>query len=431
MAKQAAGKKGFVFDALVAGAALFSMFFGAGNIIFPPVVGMESADLWYLGHICYYLADVGLALAAVFALLRCGSADSPEGVMARLGVIPARFMMCAAVLCIGPPLAIPRTCAVTWSMSVMPASGTGEAPQLLFVALYFALVWLCTVRETAVVDVLGKFLTPFLLAGLLAMIAAGVLNPAGQIAAASADRGHIVLRGIIAGYETMDMIAALFFGLIVINSMKAKGCAGGEMSFHFVGIAAFVAGALLFIVYAGLCYLGATVSALYPQGVDPGLLVAEIAMRVLGPFGGAVLRLTAGLACLTTAVALTGCVGTFFRSLTKGRCPYTAVVTATCLVSALVACLGLAAIIKLAVPILMILYPGAIVVVLATFFNRSARIDRMVRFAWAGALAGGALDVLGSNVPGLFQALPLHDYGLAWLLPSLACGAMGAVRGGR
>jgi LIVCS family branched-chain amino acid:cation transporter len=160
--------------------------------------------------------------------------------------------------------------------------------------------------------------------------------------------------------------------------------------------------------------------------VEPGLLVAEIALRVLGPFGAAVLRITAGLACLTTAVALTGCVGTFFRSLTKGRCSYKAVVTATCLIIAMVACLGLAAIINLAAPILMILYPGVIVVVTATLFDRSAGGDRIVRYACAGALAGSAFDVLGVNFPGISGILPLHDYGLGWLLPSLVCGTLGA-----
>ncbi|MDR1044189.1 MAG: branched-chain amino acid transport system II carrier protein, partial [Candidatus Adiutrix sp.] len=308
--------------------------------------------------------------------------------------------------------------------------GTGEGAHVLFIALYFAVVWLCTVRETAVVDVLGKYLTPLLLAGLTALIVAGVVNPAGRIAAASAGKGDIALKGIIAGYETMDMIAALFFGLIVINSLKAKGHAGGDRGFRHVGLAAFVAGALLFVVYGGLCYLGATVSALYPHDVEPGLLVAEIAMRVLGPFGAVVLRITAGLACLTTAVALTGCVGTFFRSLTKGRCSYKAVVTAACLVSAMVACLGLAAIIKLAAPILLILYPGVIVVVTATLFGRSSRGgDRIVRYACAGALAGSAFDVLGPSLPGIFVTLPLHVYGFGWLLPSLACGTLGACTG--
>jgi LIVCS family branched-chain amino acid:cation transporter len=429
MKKPAAGKKEFVLDALVAGAALFSMFFGAGNIIFPPRVGLEAADLWYLGHICYYLADVGLALTAVFALLRCGSADRPEGVMARLGVIPARCMMCAAVLCIGPALGIPRTCAAAWSMSVMPAGGTDGEPHLLFVGLYFAIVWLCAVRETAIVEVLGKYLTPLLLAGLLALIAAGVVNPAGQIATAGAGKGDVGLQGIIAGYETMDMIAALFFGLIVLNSLKAKNSANGGQGFASAGLAAFVAGALLFAVYGGLCYLGATVSALYPHDVEPGLLVTEIAARVLGPFGAAVLGITSSLACLTTAVALTGCVGTFFRSLTRGRWPYKAVVTAACLVSAFIACMGLAAIIKLAAPILMILYPGVIVVVTAAFFARSARSDRIVRCACAGALAGSAFDVFGLSFPGLFEALPWHDYGFAWLLPALVCGILGACIG--
>ena len=426
MEKHAAGRKSLVFDALVAGAALFSMFFGAGNIIFPPRVGLEAARLWYLGHICYYLADVGLALAAVFALLCSNRADRPEGVIGRLGVVPGRVVMCAAVLCIGPLLAIPRTCAVTWSMSVMPADGTGGGPHVLFVVLYFVVVWFCAVREAAIVDVLGKYLTPFLLAGLLALIAAGVANPAGQVAPASFGKGYIVLKGVIAGYETMDAIAALFFGQIVINSLQAKNCAGGSRRLPYAGLAALVAGGLLFVVYGGLCYLGATVSALYPHDVDPGLLVTEIATRVLGPFGAMVLRITAGLACFTTAVALTGCVGTFFRSLTEGRCSYTATVTATCLFSIVVACMGLAAIIKLAVPILMILYPGMIVVVMATLFDRYARGDRIVRYACAGALAGGAFDVLCVKFPGIFAALPLHAYGFGWLLPSLVCGALGA-----
>jgi LIVCS family branched-chain amino acid:cation transporter len=157
--------------------------------------------------------------------------------------------------------------------------------------------------------------------------------------------------------------------------------------------------------------------------------VSEIALRVLGPFGAVVLRITAGLACLTTAVALTGCVGTFFRSLTKDRCSYKAVVTATCLVSAMVACMGLAAIIKLAAPILLILYPGVIVAVTATLFGRSAGGDRIVRYACAGALAGSAFDVLGPSLPGIFVALPLHAYGFGWLLPALVCGTLGACTG--
>jgi LIVCS family branched-chain amino acid:cation transporter len=165
--------------------------------------------------------------------------------------------------------------------------------------------------------------------------------------------------------------------------------------------------------------------------VEPGLLVAEIAGRVLGSSGAVVLRVTAGLACLTTAVALTGCVGTFFRSLTRGRCSYKAAVTATCLVSALVACLGLAAIIELAAPILRILYPGVIVVVAATLFDRSARGDRIVRYACAGALAGSAFDVLGPGLPGVFVGLPLHAYGFGWLLPSLVWGTLGAWAGRR
>ena len=136
-------------DSLVIGFALFSMFFGAGNVIFPPYLGLESGPEW-------------LALLAMFAILRQGS---PDGITARIGRIPSTALMCAIVLCIGPMLAIPRTAATTYETSLAPlVSGFSPA---LFSILFFLLILLLCVRETAVVDIVGKILTPALLIGLL------------------------------------------------------------------------------------------------------------------------------------------------------------------------------------------------------------------------------------------------------------------------
>ena len=141
--------KKHLLDSLVIGFALFSMFFGAGNVIFPPYLGLESGPEWLLGFLSYFLADIGLAMLAMFAILRQGS---PDGITARIGKLPSTVLMCAIVLCIGPMLAIPRTAATTYETSLAPLVA-GFSP-VLFSILFFLLILLLCVRERAVAAVL-------------------------------------------------------------------------------------------------------------------------------------------------------------------------------------------------------------------------------------------------------------------------------------
>ena len=142
-------------DIIVVGFALFSMFFGAGNVIFPPYLGMESGPAWLAGFSAYFIADIGLALAAMFALLRVGSS---EAVLQRVGRVPAEILMCAIILCVGPMVAIPRTSASTFEMAIAPNLPGVSA--VVFSVLFFALILALCIRESAVVDIVGKVLTP-------------------------------------------------------------------------------------------------------------------------------------------------------------------------------------------------------------------------------------------------------------------------------
>ena len=144
-------KKGGSFrDVIVVGFALFSMFFGAGNVIFPPYLGMESGQQWLAGFSAYFLADIGLAMLGMFALLRVGSS---EAVLHRVGRVPAEILMCAIILCIGPMVAIPRTSATTFEMAITP-NLPGVSP-ILFSILFFALILALCLKESAVVDIVG------------------------------------------------------------------------------------------------------------------------------------------------------------------------------------------------------------------------------------------------------------------------------------
>ena len=203
-------------------ASLFSMFFGAGNVIFPPYLGLESGPHWLLGFISYYIADIGLALLAMFAILRQGS---PEKVTSRIGKVPSVLLMCAIVLCIGPMLAIPRTAATTFETSVTPLV-SGVSP-VLFSVLFFLLILLLCVRERAVVDIVGKILTPALLIGLLILIVVGVVSPIGPVGDQALVE-NVAATGIEAGYQTMDVLATPFVWLHHSQKCPGQGIHQGQ-----------------------------------------------------------------------------------------------------------------------------------------------------------------------------------------------------------
>ena len=190
-------------DVIVVGFALFSMFFGAGNVVFPPYLGMEAGPQWLAGFSAYFIADIGLALLGMFALLRVGSS---EAVISRVGKVPAELLMCAIILCIGPMVAIPRTSATTFEMAIAP-NLSGVSP-VLFSVLFFALILVLCIKESAVVDIVGKILTPLLLLGLFAIIIKGIITPVGEISALP-QISNVAVTGIKAGYQTMDALAAL------------------------------------------------------------------------------------------------------------------------------------------------------------------------------------------------------------------------------
>ena len=415
-----------VRDIIVVGFALFSMFFGAGNVIFPPYLGMESGPQWLLGFSAYFIADIGLALLGVFALLRVGSS---EAVTLRLGKIPAELLMCAIILCIGPMVAIPRTSATTFEMAITP-NIPGVSP-VLFSVLFFALILALCIKESAVVDIVGKVLTPLLLVGLFAIIIKGIVTPLGEIAALP-QIANAAVTGIKAGYQTMDALAALPFGIIVLQSVTAKGYDSGRKQFRVVGGAAVLAGVLLLCVYMGLAYLGATVSAQYTSDIGRAQLIMALVEALMGKVGVILFGVVVGLACVTTAIALTSSAAAYFAELCRGKVSYKVFVIAICVFSAVVSNLGLDRIVAVAAPVLDVIYPPTLVLIFISLLAPRLS-DRVSRGAAIGALLTSVLCTLNANgihIP--FMAnLPLYDLGLSWLLPAVIFGLAASLLSGR
>ena len=412
------------WDSLVIGFALFSMFFGAGNVIFPPYLGLGSGSQWPLGFLGYYIADVGLALLSMFAILRQGS---PTGVTARIGKVPAVLLMCAIVLCIGPMLAIPRTAATTYETSILPL--TSSVSPVLFSVVFFLLVLVLCLRESAVVDIVGKVLTPVLLAGLLVLIVVGIVHPLGPVSAQPLVE-NVAATGVEAGYQTMDVLATLIFGYIILKSAWKKGHTEWKDQARVVAGASVVAGLGLLVVYLGLTYLGATTGSFFDLSVDRTQLVLSIVQALLGKGGMILFAVVVALACLTTSVGLVSACSDYFSTLTGGRLPYKVLVCVICVFSAVISNFGLNQIIAIASPILSVVYPPTLVLIVLAMTGNRLKNPWIFRLGALGALVVSLVETVGPmagwNVDFL-SYLPLDSLGFGWVLPAALCAIVGAL----
>ena len=414
-----------LIDSLVIGAALFAMFFGAGNMIFPPYLGFKSGTEWLSGFAGYYIADIGLAVAAILAQIKTGGY---KGIFAPLGNAARTAIMLSIVLCIGPLISIPRTAATTFELSVQPLTDNVILP--VFCVIFFAVVLAMSINNSAVVDIIGKVLTPVLFFGLLFLIVKGVLDPVGVIEALPKTESPVA-DGIAAGYQSMDVLAAVIFGVLILNSTAQKGHTEPKSKAKVAAGASVVAGVGLLVVYLGLTYLGATVSSLYDMHVyRTELLVALIQSILPGQVGLIFFAVVAGFACLSTAVALTGSAAEYISDLFRNKISYKAVVAVICVFSAAAASLGVEVLVNVASPVLSVIYPPVLVTVLLSFSGNKIHAWGY-RFAAAAATVAGVFDALASvGIRFEFVSrLPLSSLGLGWVAPAVVFCVAGIIFG--
>lgn len=411
-------------DPLVIGLALFAMFFGAGSLIFPPYLGMESGTQWFLGFLLFIIMDVGLAFVTMVAMINGDGRIS--GVTGVIGKLPALILNTAVVVCIGPLLAIPRTAATTYEMTITPII-PGTSPVLVAV-IYFALVFVLTIKPSKVVDIVGKFLTPLMVIALIVLIVAGVISPLGPISEPVIS--NVVAEGIINGYQAMDVLGALGFAIVICSTVTDRGYTEHRERTRITTISCVLAGVLLFIIYCGLTYLGATYSTLENiANVNQASLIVTITECLLGRFGVIMLGVIVGLACLTTAIGLTAASAEYFENITHGKLKYGVVVGIICVFSAVVSSFGLSTIISIATPILCVVYPVIVCLILLSFFKKKLCNRNVYKGAALAAFIVSLLTIAVSyGRPFQFiDVLPLSEYQLNWIIPAVVGGIIGAL----
>ena len=415
-------KCGIISAAVVTGFTLFAVFFGAGNLIFPPFLGREAGHDWMKGFLCFVTADAGLAIITVLATVR--SSGTMEQMLEPLGKIQARLLSLILMLCIGPLVAIPRTGATTYELAVHPL--IPGIPAWAFSLLFFGTVALLTIRPASVVDIIGRFLTPVLLLALALLCVKGILSPIGE-RGEGLEGYNVSKTGFLTGYQTMDALGGIPVAVIILKSVKQKGFESKQGQMRVMLLASAVAFAGLFLVYGGLCYLGATSSRLELGDITQTELLVLITEMLLKRLGVVLLGLIVLFACLTTAVGLTASAADYFSGLLKGKLSYGRLVLVICAAAVAISNIGIRMIVQLASPVLSVIFPVFLTQIFLSFCPEKIRRKAVCRGAALAALIVSVLDAvsdLGAKIP-VVDALPLASDGFAWLVPALIGGLIG------
>lgn len=412
------------------GLMLFSFFFGAGNFIFPPVLGQAAGDNLLSATIGFCISGVGLPLLGIIAMA-INRSDNPDNLASPVHPNFAKALVIICALTIGPFFAIPRTAAVSFDTGILAFVPTGyhDLGMIAYSLFFFLLTYYLSVNPSKIIDNIGKIMTPMLLICLAILIAFVLLDPLGPTQAAQGDYAEVpFFKGFQEGYNTMDLLAAMLFGAATVNAIESKGILDHKLLTRLCIYAGIIAATFLALIYSSLAYTGATSVHAFGIVSNGGQLLNQIAVHYMGNFGKVILALIIFFACITTSIGLTSSISGYFNALFNEKIQYQRYVLAISVFSFAVSNVGLSNIIKFSIPVLCMLYPIVIVLVLLNvcsgLFKRDPYIFRpCVLFTTIFAILDG-LKAAGINTGFIHASLeaymPLYNIGFGWVVPCIA-----------
>ena len=422
---------------LLIGVMLFALFFGAGNLIFPAQLGQYAGENLWLAVIGFLITGVGLPFLGILAMGFSGS-QNLQDLASRIHPLYAVIFTSLLYLTIGPFFAAPRTGAVAFDIGFAPYIGEDylQIALLIFTLLFFGITLWLSLNPAKIVDRIGKYLSPGIIILLFVLLVMVILKPMGAIG--SPQDAYVTgpfMKGFTEGYNTMDALASLVFGIIVIKAIRAMGVTNKLDILKATAKSGAVATAFLAIIYVGIAYLGATSTQLLGLMENGGPVLSGASTHYMGTLGSVMLGVIIVLACLTTSIGLITACGEYFHTLFP-KISYKIFVTIFSTFCLVVSNFGLTNIITYSVPVLMFLYPLAVVLMLLTFTSPLFNHSRMVYIAaTAVAFMISIIDGLKTLCKTLEidyfpwletiikfyeNVLPLYEDGLGWLIPVLA-----------
>lgn len=409
--------------AVTLGFALFAMFFGAGNLILPPFIGLKTGDEWFAAIAGFFTTGIVSPFLGVLTVVLFGTSFTDLG--RKVNPVVVKVLALLIMLCIGPLVAIPRTGAATFEIGIKPL--LPNFSNILFSFIFFAVVLALSVSKSKIVDIIGNFLTPFLILSLGILVTVGLLNPTAVAQSTNVTSQQSFVFAFHEGYQTLDVLASVIFAGIIISAAIDKGYTNAKDRFKITIAAGLISMVALLFIYGGLIYLGAHSGYAFSENVPRTDLLLHISKALMGETGTLIISIAVALACLTTAIALTSAMGSFLEELTKGKMGYKTGVLLTCLVSAYFSVKSVEEIIEYAVVILDFVYPITFALILTVLFFGKIIFSKtpfIAAVATAAVVASLSVfkhfNLFSSHIEEIKTWLPLSQHHLEWLLPSFA-----------
>jgi len=420
----------------VIGTMLFGLYFGAGNLIFPIQLGQLAGTNFWFALVGFLVTAIGLPFLGILAIGLSGS-NGLRDLASRIHPLFGVIFSLALYLTIGPFFAIPRTATVPFVVGFEPYINAEHATMLLalFSFVFFAIVYYFSLNPAKIMDYIGKVLTPAFLVVLFLLIIISIVKPMGHFQQPIGEYIHSsFMTGFKEGYNTMDALASLAFGIVVINAIKSAGITDRKEIAKATWTSGIFAMALMTLIYGLITYMGASSIEAVGTFDNGGLIFAAVADHYFGSFGAILLAVIIVLACLKTSIGLITSCSEFFHEVFP-KVSYKWFVFILCVVSFSIANFGLNNIIQFAIPVLMFLYPLAIVLILlalsSSLFNNKQTVYASAMFltffvslidgykALVESIPGAKLSLLDAVEQLYSNILPLYDIGLGWILPAI------------
>lgn len=417
---------------VLVGLTLFSMFFGAGNLIFPPLLGAAAGTNTWIALVGFSVTAIGFPVLGVVAVARSGGLDQLAG---RVHPGFAFIFTLLIYLSIGPCLAIPRTASTSFEMAVVPflgEGGSGALSQFLYSALFFSIAFVVALKPDKLTERLGKVLSPCLLALIVVIFIGCMVHPSGSYGAPGKGYdSNPFVKGFLDGYQTMDTIAALNFGIIISLNVITMGIKKESSVVRETIKAGFIAGGILLMIYSSLAHVGAVTGGTFGVAENGARTLNQAVSFLYGKAGVVMLAVIFFIACLNTCIGLISCCSKYFCSILP-KISYRVWALIFASVSLVISNIGLNKILEVSVPVLTAIYPVAIVLILISFVFPDGQKWKPV-YVCSITLTGIASVLLSLEQAGLkflnagLSGLPFYNLELGWIGPALLGVVIGIV----
>lgn len=403
---------------IIVGFALFSTFFGAGNLIFPPSIGFLSGEKWFLGILGLFCSGILLPVIAVIAVNNSGG--NIKNILNPVSSWFYNLFYLIMILMLAMTSTMPKLGATTHEMGI--AALTDKIPMPITVIIFFIIVYFVSKDASSVVTKLGKYLTPTLLVALLIIVTTAIVKPLGEPIDTNIQRPFV--DALISGYNTGDLTLGLMCASLFFNALRDGELKENEIN-KGIYITAFVAILGLTTIYGGLLYLGATGHEYINNDISMATMLIILVEKLLGRVGSGILAVIVMLACLTTGVGIATIAGEFVEEITKGKIKYKNWIIVVCLVGSVLGILGVNKIVAYASFMFSVIYPVCIVITFLGLIKPILSNDGPFK---GGVLLAAIFSIIEtlehmgvkiSIFETILNKMPLSEYGFSWLVPSI------------